>query len=477
MYINSITLKNFKCFVSEVGPIRFAMPDGKTPGSGLNILVGENNTGKSTIFEALDFVRNGPPRGKSMSDLRNMSASPKDSVSVTVEFGGDVTAIVNAYAQKNKQAVIQKYTINNSLGVIRSSDNEKELLLWDANAKEFKNESGIDAPIKKLFEIDFIWADTNPNDEAKFGATTICGKLLKEISKSFATTDEFKKFQDAYGSAFNNPDSVLKQQLATIEIRTQEIFEAQFGKARIRFHFDELEIDNFFKNARIRVDDGLETNLEDKGSGMQRSVALALIQVYAESLIKHPDNLSDKPFFLVIDEPETCLHPIAQLKLQEALAAISTTRQVFLATHSPYMFKDVLSLKGSLFLCTRTSGNITISDVRAAGVGLFPWSPSWGEINYYAYNLPTIEFHNELFGFLQEQAQIVRCDAFDQYLQTNKSIKELRQYTHNGSTSNVTLCTYVRHQIHHPENTANTRFTDAELKRSIALLINAIRTP
>lgn len=27
---------------------------------------------------------------------------------------------------------------------------------------------------------------------------------------------------------------------------------------------------------------------------------------------------------------------------------------------------------------------------------LFPWSPTWGEINYRAYNLTTVDFHNEL---------------------------------------------------------------------------------
>ncbi len=477
MYLRSMTLNNFKCFESGVDPLNFAMPDGATLGSGLNIFVGENNTGKSTIFEALDFVRNGPPRGKSISDLRNKGASSGNGVSVTIDFGGAVTDVIDAYAQKNKQAAIKQYVSDNTLRVVRSSDNEKELLLWDASAGEFKNESGIDAPIKKLFELDFIWADTNPNDEAKFGATTICGKLLKEISKSFAETDEFKHFQDAYGHAFNDPDSVLKKQLCEIERRTQEIFEAQFGKASISFHFDELQIDNFFKNTRIKVDDGLDTYLEEKGSGMQRSVALALIQVYAESLIKHPDNLKDKPFFLVIDEPETCLHPIAQLKLFEALAEISKRRQVFVATHSPYMFKNCLSLSSGLFLCIRDGSKITVTDVRAGGVGLFPWSPSWGEINYNAYNLPTIEFHNELYGFLQEQAQLIRCDDFDQYLQNCKHITQLRPYSRNGSTGNVTLCTYVRHQIHHPENTANSRFADTELKQSIDLLINAIRNP
>jgi hypothetical protein len=38
--------------------------------------------------------------------------------------------------------------------------------------------------------------------------------------------------------------------------------------------------------------------MEEKGSGMQRSVALALLQVYADELTKHPEEGGlKKPFF------------------------------------------------------------------------------------------------------------------------------------------------------------------------------------
>ena len=59
MYLSYLKVQNFKgmgCFHNEM---HFAIPDMRTPGSGLNILVGENNSGKSTIFEAIDILRNG----------------------------------------------------------------------------------------------------------------------------------------------------------------------------------------------------------------------------------------------------------------------------------------------------------------------------------------------------------------------------------------------------------------------------------
>lgn len=31
-------------------------------------------------------------------------------------------------------------------------------------------------------------------------------------------------------------------------------------------------------------------------------------------------------------------------------------------------------------------------------------SPTWGEINYYAFGVISVEFHNELYGFVQAKA-------------------------------------------------------------------------
>ena len=59
MFIKSICLSNFKGFIGDNHQITFKTPDSTTPGSGLNIFIGENNSGKSSIFEAINFLRNG----------------------------------------------------------------------------------------------------------------------------------------------------------------------------------------------------------------------------------------------------------------------------------------------------------------------------------------------------------------------------------------------------------------------------------
>ena len=53
--------------------------------------------------------------------------------------------------------------------------------------------------------------------------------------------------------------------------------------------------------------------MSEKGNGMQRSVALALLQVYAEESAHDEEQGQTKPFYLFIDEPELCLHPKGKL--------------------------------------------------------------------------------------------------------------------------------------------------------------------
>jgi len=155
------------------------------------------------------------------------------------------------------------------------------------------------------------------------------------------------------------------------------------------------------------------------------------------------------------------------------------------------MFKNVFSSEARLFVCKRTQqGNIEIKNAKEVGWGSFPWSPSWGEINYYAYNLPTIELHDELYGFLhqkyidsvtdeQEAKKRSYLDEFDDYLktkttQTRKWIPEQGWTTRAGE--NVTLQTFIRNKIHHPENKTmqNFVFSDEELRQSIDEMIKIV---
>jgi energy-coupling factor transporter ATP-binding protein EcfA2 len=55
MFVSSIHIKNFRCF-PELHLDQFNVPYGTTPASGLNLLIGENGNGKTTLLEAINLL-------------------------------------------------------------------------------------------------------------------------------------------------------------------------------------------------------------------------------------------------------------------------------------------------------------------------------------------------------------------------------------------------------------------------------------
>jgi hypothetical protein len=86
---------------------------------------------------------------------------------------------------------------------------------------------------------------------------------------------------------------------------------------------------------------------------------------------------------------------------------------------------------------------------------------SYSEANYEVFGIPSSDYHNELYGYLEDVAKS-KLDV----LPKNKKWKNKKKQT----TEDVSLATYIRHSIHHPENTQNIKFTPKELQDSIEQL-------
>ena len=131
---------------------------------------------------------------------------------------------------------------------------------------------------------------------------------------------------------------------------------------------------------------------------------------------------------------------------------------------------------------------------------LFPFSPTWGEINYFSFGVASVEFHNELFGYIQEQfnrnqlqglleeeinekqikkriGKLTNENSFDEYLKESglsQNIQYVRQLSDGRlDKQQKTLPMFVRNIIHHPENTNNS-FSNNQLIESIQLMIDII---
>jgi hypothetical protein len=100
---------------------------------------------------------------------------------------------------------------------------------------------------------------------------------------------------------------------------------------------------------------------------------------------------------------------------------------------------------------------------------------TYASVNFDAFDIASTDYHNELYGIAQERSGIEDGTKFDNYIRDNIVECPNKNYQHtNGNVFNCTLPTYIRHLIHHPENSNNKRFTNDELRESIKVLLSLI---
>jgi len=86
-------------------------------------------------------------------------------------------------------------------------------------------------------------------------------------------------------------------------------------------------------SCRVYVDDGIETDLQFKGDGVISLTAISLLQHFSKQ------GSLNKGLILLLEEPESHLHPKAIHNLKKVLYEISKKNQVIITTHSPIIIE------------------------------------------------------------------------------------------------------------------------------------------
>ncbi|MDO8639347.1 MAG: AAA family ATPase [bacterium] len=516
IFIKKLTIQNYKCFENE--PINLGVPDGNR-GSGLNILIGENGNGKTSILEAINYLT-----------LSSFSAENKLSISDFLDFKKEITiegetdefscgSSIDAYkfnswsfkakgieftaktrdTKERGKLLSSPFQINNHFKIVQDQYEKADGSNPTDKGGSIKNIDGRDklfgnARINDNDELNIFFFDKNRTRQIATGnyKTTfekICDDLNWNFIKNLDEENIGKIIQNITGEYFKNIDEITNKNVGK---KTAKELKDFFGKDEFeKIKIEPLNLLHPFSNSffALRDDNALsQINVRDLGSGVE--VILTLL------ILKNIAGASKGSIVYLIDEPELHLHPKAQDKLLDLLLEESKDKQIVISTHSPYLFKGAISQNAKLLLFTRDETNkIIISDARDKGWGLFPnWSPSWGEINFFAYDMPTVEFHDELYGYLHELFISKASDQNDadnrgkqtvfekNYLQTKISATKKWTPEFGGvakNEENATLPTFIRNKTHHPENKTmqTVSFSDGDLINSIEELIKLIKNP
>jgi hypothetical protein len=484
MKISSVSIKNFR----SIGPAGIEVNF-----SNLTILIGDNGTSKTTILEAVNYCLSPSFLGGKLkhSDFYN---GEDGEIEIIVKL--DTPFVVSLPDGYTKQSVSCKTIVLKAHKRERAANGKafSDVVVTEHYAlpEEARGTSGwsirrgtgtsfnfderlLSFPIDSTELPRAFYFSKSRERQIKSGYSSSISSVIDDLNWRFAKNDRAKDAADKFAVKKSEFEEKIVQDTDGDTItKTFEALNTKLGALNIdtvdlSFLDANAPYDSLFLAKKLSA---LDLPVASLGSGIEMIVCLLFLETIA--------SLSREKVIILIDEPEMHLHPTLQDNLMKFLFDLSSNQQVIFSTHSPYFFKNSLDhASSSLLLANRdSSGNIALSDAREVNFTLFPWSPSWGEINFRAYSVCSVEFHNELYGRIQEIEGKERELEVEQFFVSAGHTKPKSWVRVSGGVAaagyQTTLMTFIRNTIHHPENRQNSNYTEAELKESITVMINII---
>jgi putative ATP-dependent endonuclease of OLD family len=328
MKISRIKIQNFR----SIELTEFRATD-------FNIIVGQNNCGKTNFFESIEYFFNGLGKGSNITDLKYKREAERE-ITIEIEFSGALEGAAQMRNQANRTKMENVLNQNDNVVIIRSSELLKRKVL--VNNIEVNPGTGFDGALNDFLP-KFEYVNTRQYYEsvAKYSKSSPVGIMLSGVLATILeANDQYLQFQAKFRELFEDDDSAIKAEFESVGNRVKIHLEKQFPDCtKVKFEVTAPVFDDLLKNFDTTVDDGIETLAEEKGDGMQRALMLAIIQAYAD--FRKANDEAGKSFMFFIDEAELHLHPTAQRKLKNVLYTLSQNNdQVFINTHSSVFVAD-----------------------------------------------------------------------------------------------------------------------------------------
>lgn len=357
--ISRIRIKNFKRFINY---------DIKT-NNHMNILVGDNETGKSTILEAISLVINGTAKRQETLNLRNL-------------FNAETISLFLEGNQKYDDLPIMEIDLyfDGITNLLFNGDNNIDesrncygVRMISRPNIDYKLEiEGIIKPGNKAFPFEFYETRfTTFGDYSYFMNRDRPRCITIDASKMSSTysTDEYVK---TIFDKYTDNDKRTRTKLLNEFNQTQE----QFAHSNLlpltsgentRFAVKSSTFDEFESHLTILEEN---INVANKGTGQQVKIKTEM------ALRKSASNVD----VVLIEEPENHLSDINLKKLVSSIEE-SREEQIFIATHNGYICSR-LSLNNVLILGKNNNKPVSLSSLPQDTSKYFVKAPSIGLLDF-----------------------------------------------------------------------------------------------
>lgn len=342
MSIKRLTIEGLRGFC-EKKEINFAMPDGGHEGSGLTVLVGPNNSGKSTIIEAIHMLNNNTKN----VPIENRNKHTNHRLFIEAINGKDESIILKT--TKNEGSSVEILINNNEI-----EHNDGKFL----NAFILSSKRAISSTFNSSYAQDRSDYKSNAPENEYRPNNTINNNFGNRLNEILKKKEQFTE--------------VLAKVLSPVPEWTIE--SSVNGASYLEFSFGDTH------HGSIGAGDGFINifNIVD-----------ALYDSAEENVI-------------LIDEPEISLHPDLQKRLFNLLVEYSKDKQIIISTHSPYFIDwDIFANQGKVIRFKKDENKIQtyeLSDKSKEEIRKLLNDPC----NIHTFGLDT----NDIF-FLQENVIVV----------------------------------------------------------------------
>lgn len=364
MRLESLTVENFRSITSAK----------KIPMSNYTVLVGPNNEGKSNILKALTIGMNTlqkwRPRTLVASDGKKHFLPPdKHYRSYDAGYNWSLDYPINLQKSKSRTKTteiifefrLDEEEVDEFYSFVGSSINGSIPIRISYSKEEFnisiaKPGRGSVTLNKKTTRVatfisDKLRFDYVPAVRTADSASNVVRKLVSNELKVLESDER-------YISAIKLIDEIqapILDELSKSISSTVSSFLPSVRNVNLRASQSSRQ-DFFRKSIQIDIDDGVETDISQKGDGVQSLVALALM--------RHASERKSSSSIIAIEEPESHLHPRAVRDLRDVIWSLTSGSQVLVSSHSPLMVKWGDNTSTIIVADNRASIASKISDVR-----------------------------------------------------------------------------------------------------------------